>query len=177
MNNKTLVMVLACVCALVALSGCSGGSSLSPEEYSAQLQKLDDDSEARQGELGTAFQTATGDIDPAGALTPDVVTAIRTYYEGLLDVGKDFVNEVDDLAPPSEVKNEHDEFIDTYDEVLVELSDVVDGIGLLVTAADLAALTSNQDLAAALREANAACASLQQSVIDAGGSIDLECRS
>jgi hypothetical protein len=163
---------------MFAVSACGGGGgdALSLDEYLSEMERLDNEAEARQATLQQQFESATVGESGSGALTDVYKEALETYYVGLVDAGKDFINAVDDLEPPDEAQDVHDEYVAAYDELLVQLNTVIDGVPDLTTGGDRDALLSNPDLDAAFERGNAACAGLQQLATDNNVDVDFGCQ-
>lgn len=165
---------------VLALFGtaCGGGDSndaLSLDAYLSEMERLDNEAEAQQQSLQQEFEAAAGGDIGTGSLTDQFKDALEVYYVGLVDAGKEFIDQVDELEPPSEAEEEHDEYVAAYDDVLVELNAVIDEIPGLTTAGDADALLSNEELSAAFERGNAACRGLQQLADDNSVDVDFGC--
>lgn len=173
-------LMLAAGLAVVALAAaaCGGGSSdpLALDGYLSQVEALDDQAEQEQNQLEATFQDEYGNEDPNAPPSAAFLAGLRAYYEELVVIGREYINDVDDLDPPDEAQEAHDEYVASYDEVLVELNDVIDQVEGVTTAGALDDLLSSGPMTAAFERADEACRGLQ-SVADEGNfDIDFECR-
>ena len=165
------------VLAFAACGGGDDGDALSVEAYLVEMERLDAEAEAQQAALRQQFEAATVGDGGSGALTAGYVGALEAYYVGLVEAGKDFVNAVEDLQPPDDAQDLHDEYIAAYDELLTQLNAVIDQIPSLVTSGERDALLANPDLEAAFARGNAACADLQQLATDNNVDVDFGCQA
>ncbi len=176
LQRTTLAAFSSMLLLFTAACSSGGGDTLSGPEYFTELQSLDDASEVSQEQLQSAYDSATASI-PEGSASEARLTAERVFYEGLVQIGKDYVNAIDDLVPPAEVKDAHEEYIAAYDEVLIQLNTVVDDLPAVTTVGGLNALLSNDDLVASFTRANKACVELQASALTVDARVDLECKT
>lgn len=163
---------------MFGLAACGGddGDSLSIEAYLTEMERLDNEAETQQAALRQQFEAATVGDSGSGPLTDGYIGALEAYYVGLVEAGKDFVNAVEDLQPPDDAQDVHDEYIAAYDELLAQLNIVIDGIPTLTNSGDRDALLASPDLEAAFERGNAACADLQQLATDNNVSVDFGCQ-
>ncbi len=164
---------------MIAVAACGGGDdgdALSIEDYLTEMERLDNDAEAQQTALRQQFEAATVGDSGSGALTDVYKEALEAYYVGLAEAGKDFINAVEDLQPPDDAQEVHDEYIAAYDELLAQLNVIIDEIPTLTSRGDRDALLSSPDLEAAFARGNAACADLQQLAADNNVDVDFGCQ-
>lgn len=163
---------------MLGFAACGGGDdgdALSVEAYLGEMERLDNEAEAQQAALQQQFDAATVGDSGTDTLSDAYLAAFEAYYVGLHQAGKDFVNAVDDLQPPDDAQDVHDEYVAAYDDILTQLNAVIDQIPSLVTSGERDALLSSPDLEAAFARGNAACADLQQLATDNNVDVDFGC--
>ncbi len=177
--HMRIALVGAIAAIMFGAVACTGDGSdpLALDEYLSEVERLDDAAEQEQGQLEAAFDESAGEAPESGPLSQQFKDALTTYYEELVRVGGDYINDIDDLEPPDVAQSAHEEYIEAYDEVLVALNDIVDDIDGVSTTTDLTALLDNQALTSAYDRANEACAGLQQVATDNNVDVDFECQT
>ena len=147
-----------------AACGDDGSKTLTLEEYFQKVEQLD----AEQ-------QEATDKLDPAfEQLAPDDVEGARDLFDQQLEVLDNFVDEMDKLNPPEEVRETHDEALALFREFRAAFDDALDQAEDAETIEDMFAGFDEADFAK-IEEANQKCRDLEQIAADNGIEVDLDC--
>ena len=157
------IAVLALVAGAAACSD-DGGKTLTLEEYFRKVEELD----AEQ-------QEATDKLDPAfEQLAPDDVEGARDLFDQQLEVLDDFVDEMEKLNPPEEVRETHDEALALFREFREAFGDALDEAEDAETLDDMFA-GFDEAAFAKIEEANQKCRDLEQIAADNGIEVNLDC--
>jgi thioesterase domain-containing protein len=171
-----LVLVVIAFGTVVGLTACGGDGAdpLELDTYFSEMERLRNEREARRAEVQTEYERA---IENEPMASERFKQALTTYYTDLVSTGKNFVNQIDDLVPPDELEDIHEEYIESYDATLSELNAIIDDIPSVQTPGEVQALVASPDLDAAIDRGNAACASLQEAAVAANIDVDFGCVS
>ena len=157
------IAVLALV-AGAAACGDDGGKTLTLEEYFRKVAALDVEQQAATDKLDPAFEQ----------LEPDDVEGARDLFDQQLDVLDDFVEELDKLNPPEEVKETHDEALALFREFRAAFGDALDQAGDAETIDDMFA-GFDEAAFAKIEQANEKCRELEQIAADNDIEVNLDC--
>jgi hypothetical protein len=143
--------------------GCkNGGGALSLEEYFQLLDELDNE-----------FSTASDSVDSQIEATEDL-DEIRGLMDDQVANFDDFIDGLEDLEPPEEASEPHDEAIAGLSDFRDELSAALDETDSATTIDELFAPFDDLDYSS-LERATAACLALEQIGADNGITVDLDC--
>lgn len=167
--NRTIRVAAVAVIALAAAGAwaCSDddNGSLTLEEYFAKVDAIDN---ATTEEIDGAFEGFTDEND---------IEQFKTAFKVIGPVLGDAADDLDDIDPPDEAKEEHDalakelrEFADTT----TDLGDNIDDIEAS-TPEELFAAFEERGFSEADEQFSAACLALQQVGADNGIVVDLGC--
>jgi hypothetical protein len=169
--------VLFFLLALVALaSACGGdgggqGDALSLEQYYQRVDELVNGVAEQGDEL---IEEAFTDVDAASSDDAQLA-ASRFYLEGFLEIIDQFLDDLRDTEPPSEVRDAHDAFVDAAEDFVDASRGVVDGLEDVLSPGGLGELLDNPDLNEAGDRIEEACFEVQD-VAEAHGIVtDLNC--
>ena len=107
---RPLVTTIAAACVALA-AGCGGEDRLSTDDYRAELRKICSDSERRTEQV----------TEPTRA-TPE---AIADYLRRLRDVSARSIEQVEDLEPPEDLQDAHDQALDANREGRAKIDEVI----------------------------------------------------
>ena len=110
---KKLVMCAAMTVLAVAAAGCGGGgggSALSKDEYSARLNHICQELNAKNKEIGE----------------PNSVEDVVQKGPKLNDAFQGAIDEVEDLKPPDELKDAHERFLTLGKQIHSKIDDLID---------------------------------------------------
>ncbi len=118
---RNAVILLACLCGVVAIAGCGGGDgsnggALSKEDYEAAMQSLQTDLQASAEELQAAFSDTTD------------INAMSDGLSQTADLMSQASQDLDDIEPPDDVADAHQAMVDqsaAAAERLTEFADTV----------------------------------------------------
>lgn len=154
-------------------AACGGGGGLSLEEYFTQIEELSDELETR----GTdAEQTFNEEL--VGAQSNDeAIDAIEAFIGEAIEISSNFREGMDDLDPPSETAELHNQAVDAFDDTIAEFEEARSDLQaaesedeLLEVANDLE--TRFDDVTSASTEA---CNGLQEIAGENEIDVDLQC--
>ncbi len=171
------VLIAALILALIALaSACGGdgggqGDALSLAQYYQRVDELVNDVAEQGDEL---IDEAFTDVD--GASSDDAqLAASRFYLEGFLEIIDQFLDDLRDTEPPSEVRDAHDAFVDAAGGFAGASRDVIDRLEDVLSPGGLGELLDDRDLNEAGDRVEQACFEVQDLAEEHGIDIDLNC--
>ena len=167
MGHVSRILVVAT--ATTALAGCSDGA-MSSEAYFSELETIFQTTDDASDELGDRTRGALENVESAEEAT-EVFRPLLEDLRGLLQTALD---ELEDLAPPEEVADEHTAFTDSIRDTLRELQRLLDDYDTLGFDGVWAAI-GGQDFQRLGRASDEACANLQNAAQDSGVDVDLNC--
>jgi ABC-type transporter Mla subunit MlaD len=145
---------------------CGGGDSMSLEEYLTEFARIGEETE------DAVDAVATPDVG-SNPSVEEGKDALATYFEEIREVTEDARAEVEDLDPPGEAQDEHENFLDEIDELLDALDTYADRIADADTAEEFQAATSDTSDLDATNFSS--CDDLQQLADDNRIDVDLRC--
>lgn len=138
------------------------GNALTLEEYFQQLDELDNQSSDRGDAL-------FADID----LTD--LDAVKGAYAEFPDIVEDFITGLEDLNPPDEAKDAHDEAIAAAEGFREVLNDAVDEAQNATALDDLQQIGEGEAFTEADDRFTSACLDLEEIATDNNIEVDLDC--
>lgn len=115
--------ILATVTMAALLATCGGGGEVTKQEYETALQATMDDLESAYGDAGSAQAGGGG----ASRSVDEQVAELRTAQVAIRDAG----NRLDEIEPPAELA-------ETHDELVAGVREMADAVDLLVGAQEQA---------------------------------------
>jgi len=171
--------MLAAAALLVGLAtlGCglrNGGGGLSLEEYFKQIDEIQNDTDAT-----FATQEASTDEPAADASGEELATFLRDSMTGSVDILRAAAADVDDLEPPDDVADAHDDIVAAINGLVAAWDDMADSVPDTLTLAELenpdATFFNSDELDAADEQFVAACNALEAVAADNSITVDLAC--
>jgi hypothetical protein len=110
---KKLVMCAAVTVLAIVAAGCGGGgggSALSKDEYSARLNHICEELNAKNKEIGD----------------PGSVEDVVQKGPKLNDAFQEAIDEVEDLNPPDELKDAHERFLSLGKQIHSKIDNLID---------------------------------------------------
>ncbi len=149
--------------------GCGGATKeLTLEEYFERIEALSDEADER-------FEPLVEALDQEFESEADQIEATRVFFNADIPILRDFVDALDDLDPPTEVEEPHEEAVAGGVELVEFLQDFIDRFSDVESTSELEELLDAPDLEAASGRFDRACLSLQD-IADANGiAVDLDC--
>lgn len=170
MTPRLLVPLLATLLllALGTTAVACGDGGLSLDEYFQRVDELDEATDAQLEELQDAFPGAYEQPAPT-----------RDFFNAALPIFTHFVDALDEIDPPSEVEDAHNEAVASGRAFTEALEDFADRLAGVETSSELEDLFSELDedpeFTAAEERFDAACFALQD-IADANDiEIELDC--
>ena len=159
---RNAVILLACLCGVVAIAGCGGGDgsnggALSKEDYEAAMQSLQTDLQASAEELQAAFSDTTD------------INAMSDGLSQTADLMSQASQDLDDIEPPDDVADAHQAMVDqsaAAAERLTEFADTVANASLADLQETLAEFQTFEEFEAL----DEAVSDIQAAGYDIGGS-------
>jgi hypothetical protein len=145
---------------------CGGSDSMSLEEYLTEFARIGEETE----DAVDAVPTPDVGSDPSVEEGKDALT---DYFDEIRDVTDGARDEIEDLEPPSEAEDEHENFLEEIDELLDAINAYAERIADADTVEEFQAATSDtSDLDATNFSA---CDDLQQLADENDIDVDLQC--
>ena len=149
-------------------AACGDDDELTLEEYFQRVEGLSDEADER-------FEPLVEALDQEFESEADQVEATRAFFNADIPILRDFVDALDDLDPPTEVEDPHDEAVAGGAEMVEFLADFTDRFADVESTSELEELLDAPELEAASDRFDKACFALQD-IADANGIVvDLEC--
>ena len=171
--TKTPVGLAAIVAIAVA---CGGGGELSLEEYFQRVDAIFEEVEERQDELEGMFDESNEEA----STIEESIEALQDYVPRLVSVTIQGIDEMEELDPPQDAKEAHEEWLTAakvIEPLFEELLDGLEEVETLDQVEEFAAQFEEPEIEAASLRAQEACAGLQ-AVADANAiDVDLDCES
>jgi hypothetical protein len=160
-----LIVAAGALVAFGAVAGActSSGGALTLEEYFQELDDLDN----QTTENFDAIDTELGD-DPS-------LEQVQDAFPRYLDIFNDFIGDLEDLNPPDEVQDAHDEAVEAGQAFREELSTFVDQAADAETLEELFASAENEAFDTADQRFTDACLALEGIAGDNSITVDLDC--
>ena len=175
---KSLAM-LAAAALLVGLAtfgvACkNGGGGLSLEEYFQKLDSIQEQADAtfatQEASTGEPSQDASGE---------ELAAFLRDNVTSSADVLRDAAADVDDLEPPDEVTDAHNDLVAAINDLVAAFDDMADSVPDTLTLAELenagSTFFNSDELNAADEQFVAACNALESVGADNNITVDLAC--
>ncbi len=171
------VLIAALILALIALaSACGGdgggqGDALSLAQYYQRVDELVNDVVEQGDEL---IEEAFTDVDAASSEDAQLA-ASRFYLQGFLDIIDQFLDDLRDTEPPSEVRDAHNAFAEAAGDFVDASRGVVDELEDVLSPGGLGELLDDPDLSEAGDRIEQACFEVQDLAEEHGIVTDLNC--
>ncbi len=171
------VLIAVLLLALIALaSACGGdgggdGDALSLKQYYQRVDELVDDVVEQGDEL---LEEAFTDVDTSSSEDAQLA-ASEVYLQGFVEIIDQFLDDLRDIEPPSEVRDFHDAFVDAANDFAGASRDVIDRIEDVLSPGGLGELLDDRDLNEAGDRVEQACFDVQDLAEEHGIDIDLNC--
>ncbi len=165
-----IAAVLLTLAALVA-AACGGDDELTVEEYFEQIQAIADDSDTRSEALDEEFER----IEETAASNAAVFAALSDLFPRLAQIFRDSLSAVEELEPPSEVEDGHEEFVEAFAGVVEVFEDVADRIGEVGSEAELDQFFESVGFEEGSARFERACFRLEGAALRNGINLDLDC--
>ena len=168
MKRFTIALAMVLLLALGALATACGdaGEELTLEQYFQRLEAVTADGNDKFFALVTQFPQALE--DPAQT---------RDFFAAAGVILRDGVDQLDDIDPPAEVEDPHNEFLDAGEGMADAIEDFADQLADVESAQELQEALEPLDaqLAPVERRLDAACLALEGIAADNGIAVDLDC--
>ena len=174
MMLRLIPPVLIAVMLIALASACGGdggGDSAGLERYYQRVDELVDDVVEQGDEL---LEESFTDVDISSAEDAQLA-ASRAYLQGFLEIIDQFLDDLREIEPPSEVREAHDAFVEAADEFAGASSDVIGQIGDVLSPDGLGELLDDPNLSEAGDRIEQACFEVQDLAEEHGIEIDLNC--
>lgn len=161
-------LLLAVGAAGTACGGGNGDGELTLEEYFLRFEGAQDEADER-------FEPLVEALNQEFDSEAEQIEATRDFINADIPILRDFVHAVDDLDPPAEVEDPHEEAVAGGAELVEFLQDFTDRFADVESTSELEELLDAPELEAASDRFDKACFALQD-IADANGiDVDLEC--
>lgn len=178
MQRRLTLFALVFVSALAFVGGASacgdGDGRLTLEEYFERVKATREIDEGRFAPLQEDFATA---FDPEAA-EQDRIEALRIALGGAVDANRAAAEDYDDLEPPIEAAEVHNELVDAISDaadILDGLSDRAEDVDSQAELEELLAEFEEPELVEADERPKRACAALQTIADENNVKLDLAC--
>lgn len=163
---RVLVAALALIGGGTLVAACNDdGGSLSLEEYFERVDELDQAQQDRSTELE----------DELDALGEDAsVDQVADSFQDQIGVLRDFVDDMDDLEPPDEVRETHDEAVRALNAAADQFASALEDFRDAASIEAAFAAFESADLSES-EKADDACRELQAIANDNDVGVDLDC--
>jgi len=163
---RHVLVVAALMAGALLLAACGGEENLDLDQY---FRRLDDIVDTADSGIDTLIEESQG--------VGEDTEATRVYFEGFEAVFEQTLNDLNDLHPPAEVRDAHDEFVAAlvtglavWEDFSAQLADVESPSGLETLLAGFGPAFD-----AAAERLDNACLQLQGIADENDIGIDLEC--
>ena len=163
-----LFLIAAALLALVAACGGGGGEELTLEEYFRRIQALSDEADER-------FEPLVEALNQEFDSEAEQIEATRDFFNADIPILRDFGDALDDLDPPAEVEDPHEEAVAGMAELVEFLQDFTDQFTDVESTSELEELLDAPELEAASGRFDQACFDLQDIADVNDIDADLEC--
>ena len=164
---SAIFLIAAALLALVAACGGGGGEELTLVEYFQQVETLDD-------ELDERFEAL--ELREEFASQEEQVLAFQDFFAAVIPILAEFVDAIDDLDPPAEVEDAHEEVVDSGREFVADAEELTNELADVGSSSELEEVFDDPEYEAASDRFLQACFALQD-IADANGiDVVLTCR-
>ncbi len=162
-----LFLIAAALLALVAACGGGGGQELTLEEYFEQVEALDEELDERAEALEFTEEFASEEED---------ALAFQDYFAAVIPILAEFVDAIDDLGPPAEIEDAHEEVVDSGRDFVADAEELTNELADVGSSSELEEVFDDPEYEAASDRFLQACFALQD-IADANGiDVELTCR-
>lgn len=169
-------LAVAGFCALLALSAsaCGGdGGPLTLEEYFNEMEDISD----RADEESAAIEEKYADVADFEEFSPALRDDYQAFFEESVDFLDEVIDEIEQLNPPAEAEDAHNEFVEAYRGLTAEFDEVVQDIDTFDSEEDFTEAFLGGGFVDAVTDAEAACNTLQALAEDNDITVNLDCDS
>ncbi len=165
---SALFLIAAALLALIAACGGGGGEELTLEEYFRRIQALSDEVDER-------FEPLVEALNREFDSEAEQIEANRVFFNADIPILIDFGDGLDDLDPPVEVEDPHEEAVAGIAELVEFLQDFTDRLADVDSTSELEELLDDPELEAASGRFDQACFDLQDIADVNDIDMDLDC--
>lgn len=140
-----------------------GGGALTLEEYFQELEDVDNETSDRTDAL---FENVSEDPD---------LDEVKDAYAGFPDIIDDFVSGLEDLNPPDEVQEEHDDAVAAARDFRAVFDDTIDQVQDAESLEDIQTIGDGEAFTAADDAFTQACLDLEAAAEANNITVDLDC--
>ncbi len=173
--KRPLIASLFIAAALLALgsiaAACGGDDKLTLEEYFEQAQVISDDSDE---EFEALYADFPDEDDEEFFSNEENFTFFKELFAGFPVILTDVLDQVEELNPPSEAEDAHDEFLATGREWLEVLEDGADRVEAAESISEVEQILES-DAQEAQERFDDACLALAGIAEDNGIHVDFDC--
>ena len=166
-----IAAVLLAFGAVAAACGDDGGETLTIEEYFARLAEIDDETEEEEAALDAQLEEELAGITDE----EEALEVIQDIFPAQLDNFADFVDDLADLDPPDDIRDDHDDTVDAMRDFVAVFRELVDELDEVESIGEMDALFEGEDFAQAEQRATEACLRVEQLAADNGITVDFNC--
>lgn len=166
-------LVLLIPVAGLALAACGGGASPATKEYFRDLEALNASVRAHQQQVDADYDDALA----ATEFSPGVREGFADYLEEQRGVALEYVAGAEDLHPPADAQDLHDDAVDAYQAFADEVDTVIATVNRAQTLDDLVMTLGAPAAIEAAVDTTAACQALQRLAADKEVDVDLQCQA
>ncbi len=151
-------------------AACDGDDGLTLEEYFQKVEALDEELDERAEALALEFPEEF-------ASEEEEVSAIQGFFAAAVPILAEFVDAIDDLDPPAEIEDAHEEVVDSGRDFVTEAEELTNELADVGSSSELSLeVFDDPEYEAASDRFLQACFALQD-IADANGiDVDLTCR-
>ena len=166
LSLRLLLPIGVLLLVLGTLAAACGGDGLTLEEYFQQLEALDQDAEAGIEALELPEEFASEE---------EQVAAFQDFFAASVPIIAEFVDAIDDLEPPAEIEDAHEEAVDSGRDFVTEAEELTNELADVGSSSELVEVFDAPEYEAASDRFDQACFALQD-IADANGiDVDLTC--
>lgn len=148
-------------------AACDGDDGLTLEEYFQQVEALDDELDERFEALELREEVASQE---------EQVLLFQDFFAAVIPILAEFVDAIDDLDPPAEVEDAHEEVVDSGREFVADAEELTNELADVGSSSELEEVFDDPEYEAASDRFLQACFALQD-IADANGiDVVLTCR-
>jgi UDP-N-acetylglucosamine enolpyruvyl transferase len=169
-----IAALLLAVGAIAAACGGNGNGELTIEEYFEGLQAIADDVDERGQALESDFERL---FDPATSES-DSIEAAQNFFNGSASIFTDGISDLENLGPPPEVGDAHNEFVEAAKGIGDAFQDFAERAGDIESVADVQEMFAEfgtPEFAAVEQRFEAACKALEGIASDSDIELDMNC--
>ncbi len=148
-------------------AACDGDDGLTLEEYFQQVEALDEELDERAEALEFPEEFASEEVQ---------VLAFQDFYAAVVPILAEFVDAIDDLGPPAEIEDAHEEVVDSGRDFVTKAEELTNELADVGSSSELEEVFDDPEYEAASDRFLQACFALQDIADAKGIDVDLTCR-